>query len=186
MIGPPTDGWAREVLTFWFREIQPDDWFTKCDATDELIRARFSQTHAFVAREPVGELVRDADTALGATIVLDQFSRNMFRNDPVAFATDEKARLLARRAIGRGFDRHLSNHRRVFFYLPFEHSETLSDQDVSVALFSALGDENFLRFAEKHRKVILAFGRYPHRNAVLNRTSTPPERAYLLQPGRGF
>ena len=122
---------------------------------------------------------------LALIILLDQFSRNLHRNSPEAFAADGKAREIARTAIERGIDRMLGEVERMFVYLPFEHSEDLADQDQSVRLFTSLG-EDMTRYAEDHRDVIRRFGRFPHRNAALGRTSTPDELAYLAQPDAGF
>jgi uncharacterized protein (DUF924 family) len=124
------------------------------------------------------------DGALALAIVLDQFPRNMFRNDARAFATDAMARDIADRALARGFDRQLAAADRPFLYLPFEHSESVADQERSLGLFKALGDAELLRWAELHADIVRRFGRFPHRNAVLGRVSTPEERAFL--DGGGF
>jgi uncharacterized protein (DUF924 family) len=127
----------------------------------------------------------DADTALAATIVLDQFSRNMFRGTAAAFAADTKALAIAEAALARGFDRGLPDARRQFFYLPFEHSEDAEVQKRSVELFATLGPEA-LRWADAHKVIIDRFGRFPHRNAVLGRVSTPEELEFLSGPNSSF
>jgi uncharacterized protein (DUF924 family) len=124
----------------------------------------------------------DPHQVLAAVIVLDQFSRNIFRGTPRAFATDPIARRLARQAIGRGLDIEMTNAERLFVYLPFEHSEDRQDQALSVHLFGQLGNENWTRYALAHQSIIDRFGRFPHRNAILGRTSTPDELAILDDP----
>lgn len=180
-----------DVLDFWFssnpaeyREI----WFKRDAAFDSACGA-FTDALAAARR---GELDHWAETARGAlalVILLDQFSRNLHRGSPEAFAGDAQARKLARRAVARGFDRAVGPMERSFFYLPFEHSEVMSDQDESVRLFTALHAElggKMLDYAERHRDVVRRFGRFPHRNAVLGRPNTPAETAYLAEPNAGF
>ncbi|MFM1813449.1 MAG: hypothetical protein RLZ98_144 [Pseudomonadota bacterium] len=179
--------WAEDVLANWFDGVGPEGWFRKDDRVDAEIRRRFLPLHARLsALEDVSAVTGDADTSLAAIIVLDQFSRNMFRNSPAAFATDDLARRIADHAIGLGYDSQVAADRRVFFYLPFEHSEDAGDQRRSVRLISALGDDQFTAYAEAHKAVIDRFGRFPHRNGILGRISTPEEEAYLSEPGSGF
>jgi uncharacterized protein (DUF924 family) len=180
---PP--GWAANVLRFWFEECAPEQWFKRDDALDETLRQRFLTVHATVAALANEACLADADTALAATIALDQFSRNMFRGTPAAFAHDPKALAIAQGAIARGFDTTLPEKRRQFFYLPFEHAEDAGAQARSVALFATLG-EDYLRWAEAHKVIIDRFGRFPHRNAILGRTSTPEEIEFLRGPGSSF
>ncbi|HJU31465.1 MAG TPA: DUF924 family protein [Hyphomicrobiaceae bacterium] len=177
--------WAAGVLAFWFVECTPAQWFKRDDAFDAALRARFLDLHAAVAAAPFEACVADADTALAATIVLDQFSRNMFRGTPAAFASDARALAVAEAAVRRGFDRNLPDERRQFFYLPFEHAEDAAVQARSVALFASLGPEA-LRWAEAHKVIIDRFGRFPHRNAALGRVSTPEEIAFLREPNSSF
>ncbi len=178
--------WVEDVLSFWFEELESADWFKKSDATDNKIRFRFLTIHETVAGMATAELVTDERTALAAIIVLDQFPRNMFRGSPKSFATDGKALEIARAFAGSGFGEGLSIDARVFAYLPFEHSENLADQHRAVELIGALGNDEYTRYAVAHRDVIERFGRFPHRNAVLGRVSTPEEEAYLAEPGSGF
>ncbi len=178
--------WIDAVLTFWFGDLEPRQWFVKSDATDQIITQRFLHIHTHVSGQTNEALTRDADTALAAIIVLDQFPRNMFRGTPEAFASDAKALEIARIAVAAGYDRGLTVEQRVFMYLPYEHSELLADQDLSVTLMTALANDEYTRYAHAHRDVIRAFGRFPHRNAILGRTSTPEELAYLAKPGSGF
>ena len=131
-------------------------------------------------------LLADAKTALAAVIVLDQFSRNMFRGTGGAFANDAKALAIAQKAIARGFGVSLSNDEQLFLYLPFEHQENVDAQARSVELISALGDPELTKYARAHKDVIDRFGRFPHRNAILGRTSTAEELEFLKGPGSSF
>jgi uncharacterized protein (DUF924 family) len=181
----PHAGWVSEVLRFWFEECLPEAWFKKDDAFDAVCRARFLELHAKVARLPDTACLADAGTALATIVVLDQLSRNMFRGTPAAFASDAKALRIAQGAVGLGFDRTVDDDRRQFFYLPFEHAEDGEAQARSVALFAALGPEA-LRWAEAHKVIIDRFGRFPHRNAIIGRVSTPEEERFLAGPGSSF
>ena len=179
--------WAAGVLRFWFEELGASGWFKKSEATDAEITAKFEELHRDIAGAPFDDLLADRDAALAAVIVLDQFARNMFRGKPESFGSDATALDLARRAIDLGYDgRDLPEDWRVFFYLPFEHSEELADQHRAVELISDLGNDEYTRYAIAHRDVIERFGRFPHRNAILGRTSTPEEETYLAEPGSGF
>jgi uncharacterized protein (DUF924 family) len=173
---------AAAVLAFW-RAAGPDKWFEKDDAFDADIRAKFLATYEAAA---AGRLAWDGDVegALALLIVLDQFPRNMFRGSTRAFAADPLARAAAIRAIERGFDQRIAVPERSFFYLPFEHSESLVDQERCVALNRASGDADALKWAELHADIIRRFGRFPHRNKVLGRVTTPEEQAFL--DGGGF
>jgi uncharacterized protein (DUF924 family) len=155
-------------------------------AFDAAIRERFLPLHEALVSRPDDELVADARTALAAVIALDQMSRNMFRGTARAFATDPKALRLAQAAVARGFDSGLSKDRRQFLYLPFEHCEDQKAQTRCVELMASLGDPELTKWAEAHKAVIDRFGRFPHRNAVLGRPSTPEEAEFLKQPGSSF
>jgi uncharacterized protein (DUF924 family) len=172
----------QDVLAFW-RAAGPDKWFNKDAAFDDEIRARFLTTYESAVRRALAW--NDwAEGALALLIVLDQFPRNMFRGSARAFAADPLAREVATRAIARGFDHDVAVAERSFFYLPFEHSETLADQERCVALNRASGDADALKWAELHADIIRRFGRFPHRNAVLGRATTAEEQAFL--DGGGF
>jgi uncharacterized protein (DUF924 family) len=178
--------WVDAVLHFWFAENGPKQWFAKDAAFDAALRGRFGALHARIAS---GDEPATADTpsrALAAILVLDQFSRNLHREDPRAFACDGRARELAESAIDQGHDAGLTAAQRLFLYLPFEHSESLADQRRSVALFEALGEPEWTRYALAHRDLIARFGRFPHRNAVLGRASTPEELHAIAQPLGSF
>jgi len=183
---PLQTGWVDEVLRFWFEETGPKQWFEKDEAFDAAVRRRFLALHEAVAARPGEALLGDARTALAALIVLDQMPRNMYRGSGRAFATDAKALEVAEAVVARGWDAGLGRDGRLFCYLPFEHAEDASAQARCVALFSALGDADLVRWAEAHKAIIDRFGRFPHRNAALGRPSTPEEVEFLEQPGSSF
>jgi uncharacterized protein (DUF924 family) len=180
-------------LDFWFGPppggFRPE-WFAKDAAFDASIRTQFLSTYERAARAELDGWSESADGALALVIVLDQFPRNLFRDDARAFATDARARRTASDAIARGLDRALVPLQRMFLYLPFEHSEDIADQDRSVALFESIEDASVrdavLDYALRHRDIVRRFGRFPHRNRVLGRTSTPAEVAFLATPGSSF
>jgi uncharacterized protein (DUF924 family) len=174
---------AAEVVTFW-QAAGPDRWFTKDDVFDKEIRERFFDTYEAAAAGKLSDWEQSAQGALALLILLDQFPRNMFRADARAFATDPLARAITAGAIVRGFDSQVPKELRGFFYLPFEHSEDLADQERCIALNKAIGDAENLKWAEIHADIIRRFGRFPHRNAALGRTTTPEEQAFL--DGGGF
>jgi uncharacterized protein (DUF924 family) len=178
--------WVEEVLKFWFEELGREAWFQKSDATDELIRSRFLELHERIAGESAEAALTSPRRALATIILLDQFPRNMFRGTARAFATDSKALEVARGAVECGLDKVLDKDGRAFMYLPFEHSEDLGDQERAVELFTPLGDDEYTRYAIAHRDIIARFGRFPHRNAILGRPSTPEEEEFLKQPGSSF
>jgi uncharacterized protein (DUF924 family) len=174
-------GWVGAVLRFWFEELREDDWFAKDHHLDERIRARFLGLYEeLVACEARG--IGAPRELLAGVIVLDQFSRNMFRDSPRAYGADPIARRLARMVVDRGLDRAMTDQERMFLYLPFEHSEDRADQALSVELFSHLGNDDWKRYALAHKEIIDRFGRFPHRNAILGRESTPAELARLKEP----
>jgi uncharacterized protein (DUF924 family) len=181
-----TSDWAADVLRFWFEELQPTQWFTKDPRLDECIWTRFLGVHERVMAAPDSDLLIEPRTALAAVIALDQFPRNMFRGAARAFATDAKALALADEAVARDYDAGLSHNERLFLYLPFEHAEDPAMQARSVALFRALGNAEQTKYAEAHKAIIELFGRFPHRNAILGRCSTPAEEAFLKEPGSHF
>lgn len=183
----------QEILDFWFgapgeqwhgrhREI----WFKPEAAFDAEIRRRFSQDYADAAAGRREEWLREPQSCLAYILLLDQFPRNMFRGDARAWATDGKALAAAQLAIERGFDKQLDPHARKFLYMPYMHSESLADQKMSVSLFRSVGDPEAMAAALRHLEIIERFGRFPHRNAVLGRRSTPEEDAFLLEPNSSF
>jgi uncharacterized protein (DUF924 family) len=172
-----------EVVAFW-QQAGPDRWFKKDASFDKEIRDRFFDTYEAAAAGKLSDWEQSAQGALALLILLDQFPRNMFRGDARAFATDPLARAVTAGAIVRGFDSQVPKELRAFFYLPFEHSEDLADQERCIALHKATGDADGLKWAEIHADIIRRFGRFPHRNAVLGRTTTSEEQAFL--DGGGF
>ncbi len=175
---PAEPGWVQAVLRFWFQELSEAQWFAKDAALDARIRERFLAVHAAIVASAAAD-VSGARASLAAVIVLDQFSRNMFRDDPRAFAADPIARRISAAAIERGFDGGMSQAERMFLYLPFEHSEDAGDQARSLELMQSLGNESWTHFARAHKQIIDRFGRFPHRNAVLGRLSTAEETAAM-------
>jgi uncharacterized protein (DUF924 family) len=176
----------KAVISFWFEELDQKGWFEKNETTDREIARRFGATHLSLAGNVPQIWWESAEAALALIIVFDQFPRNIYRGTPLAFATDGLALREAKAAVDAGLDQLVDQSRRLFFYMPFEHSERMEDQDRSVELFTALEDENYLDYAHKHRKVIAEFGRFPHRNQILGRDSTSEEATYLAEPGAGF
>lgn len=170
---------ADDVLNFWFVEHGPEDWFAGKPEFDAEIAALFGQTHAHVARGEAWEWRAKPAGRLAEIIVLDQFSRQLFRNSPLAFAQDRMALVLAQEMVGQGLDIGFAQPRRGFIYLPFMHAESAAIQSASVRLYEALGDEEQLRYALEHRRCIDRFGRFPFRNAPLGRQSTAEELAYM-------
>ena len=181
------------MLEFWFGAepgAQRGEWFRKDEAFDAEIRRRFGELHASAARREREAWRASPEPMLALVVVLDQFSRNLFRDDVRAFAQDGHARECAVQATGRGDDLLLLPVQRAFLYLPFEHSESLPDQERGVDLMRSLDGFEATRglseWAVKHRDVVRRFGRFPHRNAVLGRASTPEEAEFLRQPGSRF
>jgi uncharacterized protein (DUF924 family) len=171
-----------DVVSFWM-EAGPKAWFKKSKVFDADIRRRFEALHFSASRGELDDWAETPEGALALLLLLDQFPRNLFRGSPHAFATDPLARRIARAAVDRGFDTRVDPQLRQFFYLPFEHSEHLEDQDHSVALCAASGDAELVKWARIHRDIIHRFGRFPHRNASLARPTTEAEQAFLDQGG---
>ncbi|WP_347137794.1 DUF924 family protein [Paracoccus sp. SSK6] len=176
---------ALDVLDFWFSPEMEPHWFVKSDDIDARIRDGFAETHQAAHRRELDGWAETPDSALALVIVLDQFPRNIFRGTPRAFASDDLALEHARAAVDAGFDQQIDAGRRAFLYLPFEHSEDLPDQTRAVELFEALGDPGYLDYAIQHRDIIQKFGRFPHRNAILDRPNTPDEEEFL-KTHKGF
>jgi uncharacterized protein (DUF924 family) len=174
---------ADDVVSFW-RDAGPERWFRKDEAFDAQFRDRFLAVHEAAARGELDAWSAHAQGSLALLILLDQFPRNAFRGSPRMYATDAKAREVARPAIEAGFDLQVEPQLRPFFYLPLMHSERLEDHDRCVELARPVGGEHY-RFAQHHRSIIERFGRFPHRNALLGRASTPEEEAFLQEGGFG-
>jgi uncharacterized protein (DUF924 family) len=175
-----------DILTFW-RNAGPKQWFAAKPAFDEAIRLKFEPVHHRAARGEYDAWQDHAEGALALLLLLDQFPRNLYRGSAHAFATDALARSITRRAIASGFDIETEALLRPFFYLPFEHSESLADQDEGIAhcrrLAADAGDQETLKWALLHRDIIARFGRFPHRNRAFGRVTTPEEQAFLDDGG---
>ena len=176
----------QQVLDFWFEEIEPVMRWKKDDAFDALLVERFSETHTRACRCELFEWRGSPQGRLAEIIVLDQFSRNMFRDSALAFANDVQALTLAQEAIACGADEGLTQEQRSFLYMPFLHSESLQVHEVAAELFHKNGIGSNLDFELRHKKIIETFGRYPHRNKVLGRQSTAEELEFLSLPGSSF
>lgn len=172
---------AQDVVGFW-RDAGPRRWFAKDDAFDAEFKSRFEAAHHGAASGALDHWAADAEGALALLVLLDQFPRNAWRDSGRMFATDGKALAVASAAVDAGLDRQVDPSLRPFFYLPFMHSESLADQERSVVLNAEL-DPNTRRFAVHHRDIIARFGRFPHRNKVLGRDTTPEERRFLDEGG---
>jgi uncharacterized protein (DUF924 family) len=182
-VEPP---WVGDVIHFWFEELGEAHWFAKSDEIDAQIRDRFLQLHEqLVGHDGLG--VSAPRSILAVVIVLDQFSRNLFRADARAFSADPIARRLSRGAIAQAFDTKMRNSQeKHFLYLPFEHSEDRKDQALAHTMIQQLGNDEWTRHAAAHRMIIERFGRFPHRNEVLKRLSTAEELAFLKKPVKSF
>lgn len=174
---------ANDIVTFW-RDAGPDRWFKKDKTFDDEIRTRFLETHEAAAAGKLRDWEDSAQGALALMILLDQLPRNMFRDTARMFATDGMALQIGARSIARGFDQATDALMRSFFYLPYMHSEKLAEQERGIELYRAAGNADGLKWAELHADIIRRFGRFPHRNAQLGRTTTPEEQAFL--DGGGF
>ena len=185
-----------EVLEFWFSEQARPHWFEKNAAFDEAIRARFEDTVRAASTGELDHWAQAAPGALALVIVLDQFPRNIYRGSARAFAADARARAIADQAVARRLDQDTPLERRGFLYMPFEHSESLSDQQRSIALFQAWAEAHdgaareraleMMPYVHRHAEIIRRFGRFPHRNEALGRESTEAETAFLREPMSSF
>ncbi len=189
---------AEDILSFWFRPADAAghglprvEWFGKDAVFDKEIRSHFLPDVEAALNDELDDWAETPRGALALLILLDQFTRNLFRGEARCFAGDAQALRVAETVIAKGWDQAMNAVERTFVYLPFEHSEALADQERSLALFGALAANaptaaGFLDYAQRHHEVIVRFGRFPHRNAALRRVSTPEEKDYLAQPGSGF
>ncbi len=187
------DALAAGILDFWLsprdakgQPLYRPEWFKRDDALDAAIAANFAAIVEQALEGRLDGMAVDPEGALALVILLDQYPRNLFRGTAKAFAGDAHALRVAKQAITRGFDQFMPLYSRMFLYLPFEHSEHLADQERSVALCGALGDDYLSKYAISHHDIIARFGRFPHRNAVLGRASTAEEIEFLQQPGSSF
>ncbi|MEJ6656862.1 MAG: DUF924 family protein [Pseudomonas sp.] len=176
----------QQILEFWFEELKPAMWWKKDEQLDQLIRQRFGALHRQAASGELWQWRAAPEGRLAEIILLDQFSRNMHRDRPESFAQDGMALVLAQEAIAAAADLALPVSYRNFLYMPFMHSESLAIHERAVVLFSTPGMEGNLDFELRHRDILQRFGRYPHRNKILGRTSTEEELVFLTQPGSSF
>lgn len=174
------------IIDFWFHETKPQQWFGKDPEFDRRIKARFETVHDAAGRGELYPWRETAEGRLAEIITLDQFSRNMYRDTPLAFASDPLALILAQEAVRAGAQFALASHQRAFLYMPFMHSESPLIHRRAVELFGEPGLESNLEFELKHKAIIDRFGRYPHRNAILGRPSTREEKEFLKSPGTSF
>ncbi len=171
---------AQAVHAFWFEEATPEQWFVRDPAFDKTISERFGAAHQAACEARLNDWQTSPLSALALILLLDQFSRNLYRDDARAFAQDALALEAAKHALAQGFDQQRPDREKAFFYMPFMHSENLTAQEQSVALFKTnQPTSDNLRYAVEHHEIIARFGRFPHRNQVLGRASTPEEIAYL-------
>lgn len=171
-----TANWAAALLDFWFNEVGEQGWWGHDPELDRQCMARFQGLWEEKRHLPAESFLERADDALAAVLLFDQLPRNMFRGSARAFASDALARDVARGAVALGYDIQIGGAGRLFFYMPFQHSEELEDQELSLSLFEGAGDAESLEFARKHHATIARFGRFPHRNAVLGRETLPEEQ----------
>lgn len=176
----------QDIYDFWFTQLQPEQWWKKDVAVDSYITTNFKTLHQQANRGELFQWRKTPKGRLAEIILLDQFSRNMFRGSSRAFASDSLALILAQEAISIGVEKELTAVERSFIYMPFMHSESLLIHDQAVQLFTQNGLQSNLDFEVMHRNIIVKFGRYPHRNEILKRTSTTEELAFLTQPNSSF
>ncbi len=176
-----TADWAAALLDFWFNQVGEEGWYSHDPALDQHCIDRFAVLWSEKRTLPLESFLDRADDALAAVLLFDQLPRNMFRGQAQAFATDPIARDVARGAIALGYDIQIGGAGRLFFYMPFQHSEDLADQELSLSLFEGTGDARSLDFARQHHATIARFGRFPHRNAALGRTTLPAEAAAVAE-----
>ncbi|WP_129140042.1 DUF924 family protein [Modicisalibacter coralii] len=177
---------AQTILDFWFNGLTPRQWFAKDAALDRQIAQRFQAVFEAARAGELWTWRQSPQGRLAEILILDQFSRNLYRDRPEAFAQDPQALVLAQEAVAHHADRHLEGPRRAFLYMPYMHSESLAIHDEALRLFDQPGLEDNLKYERRHREILVRFGRYPHRNAILGRASTDEERAFLEQPGSSF
>jgi len=182
----PKTATASEVLAFWFEESKPEQWYKKDPAFDEAIRARFESTIGAALAGRLDSWADDIDSCLALIILLDQFTRNIYRDTPRAFSGDEMVVALSLRCIDRGFLQHENAAWRQFMLMPMMHSEDIEIQEQSIPLFETHTNPMTHDYAIRHRDIVARFGRFPHRNAILGRPSSDEETEFLKEPGSSF
>jgi len=181
-----TTATPQSVLDFWFQELTPKHWFAKDPVLDQTIAERFGPVHEQAERCELYTWRASPEGRLAEILVLDQFSRNIYRDSGRAFSWDALALILAQEAVAQGADQELTLEQRSFLYMPYMHSESALIHEEAETLFSQPGLENNLKYERQHRAIIERFSRYPHRNVLLGRDSTTEEQAFLKQPGSSF
>ncbi len=176
----------KEIIAFWFEEIEPKSWFKKDDAFDQTLMSRFGNLHARAEKSELFTWRGTAEGRLAEIIVLDQFTRNLYRNTPRSFASDPMSLALAQEAVSQSLDAELTTVQKTFLYMPYMHSESQAVHEVALTLFEKNGKQDNIDFEIKHKVIIDRFGRYPHRNSILGRESTPEELEFLQQPDSSF
>ena len=182
----PNPASSAAVVAFWFEESKPEQWYKKDAAFDNAIRDRFEMTVTAALASRLDGWADSAEGCLALIILLDQFTRNIYRNTPRAFSGDEMAMALSLRCLERGYLDDADANQRHFMLMPLMHSEDLAIQDMSLPLFETHTDARTLDYAQQHRDIVALFGRFPHRNAILGRPNTPEEIEFLTPPGSSF
>ena len=177
---------TEEIINFWFTECDPKIWFKKNLDFDNLIKRKFSRSIDISLKTSFEDVHVSSDTYLSHIIVLDQFTRNVFRNTYKSFSGDKKALKICKSAIAKGFVNHINDYYNSFFLMPLMHSENILDHELGIPLFKKYTNDNTYKFAKKHKEIIYAFGRFPHRNKIINRKSTDEEIYFLKLPGSRF
>ena len=175
----------QEIIDFWFNEGNKSLWFNSNPVFDAELKEEFEETYRAGCDGELSDWEQQPEGLLALVILFDQFPLNMYRGEEQSFATEERSRLLAQKAIEKGWDKKLSDEKKAFLYMPFMHSENLHDQDTGISLFEQAGLKDNARFAHHHRDIIQRFGRFPHRNSILNRENTDAEKNYLIS-GEAF
>ena len=176
----------QEIIDFWFTEIESKLWWVKDDQFDQQLRDKFGELHASAVKCELFSWREHPEGRLAEVIVLDQFSRNMYRDTPLAFASDPLSLTLAQEAVDRNLHNELESMQRMFLLMPYMHSESKAVHEVAVGLFNSPGLEGNYEFELKHKAIIDQFGRYPHRNKILGRSTTEAERLFLEEPNSSF
>ncbi|ABA56639.1 Protein of unknown function DUF924 [Nitrosococcus oceani ATCC 19707] len=176
----------QQIIDFWFKEIKPESWWKKIPHFDQLIKERFKAHHRAAVQGELYEWRREPFGRLAEIIILDQFSRNIYRNHPLSFAYDTAALILSQEAIDKNVGKMLNSEHKIFLYMPFMHSESLKIHQIGIKLFAEPGLESQYDCEIKHQAIITRFGRYPHRNQILERPSTPAEIAFLKKADSSF
>ena len=175
----------KDIIDFWFDENTKPLWFNSSPVFDAELKEKFEETYIAACDGKLSSWENNAEGLLALVILFDQFSLNMYRGDEKSFATEKRSREISLKAIEKGLDKTLTNEQKAFMYMPFMHSETLTDQDKAITLFEEAGLKENAKYAHHHRDIVQRFGRFPHRNSILNRENTDAEKNYLMS-GEAF